>query len=162
MYLSKPALLYGLTFNCVKFQMKYLPLSEGGGPDKVLRLLGLGATVGVVFPTALPVLFRAGFTFGLAGNRRIGAVLALARFLGNSYLLPAELPPVLLSFGCLASGPFVFPPLFGRLCDLWCTGFLVLRARCPLFWEWILPVFGFRYSFGDFLFGFVSLSDGYD
>ena len=27
MYLSKPALLYGLTFNCVKFQMKYIPLS---------------------------------------------------------------------------------------------------------------------------------------
>ena len=32
MYLSKPARLYGLTFNCVKFQMKYLPLSGGEPP----------------------------------------------------------------------------------------------------------------------------------
>ena len=77
-------------------------LLQSGGPDQVLCLLGLGATVGVVFPTALPVLFGAGFTFGLAGNRRIGAVLALARFLGNSYLLPAELPgctPSVRGFG---------------------------------------------------------------
>ncbi len=27
MYLSKPTLLCGLTFNCVKSQMKYIPLS---------------------------------------------------------------------------------------------------------------------------------------
>ena len=29
MYLSKPTLLCGLTFNCVKSQMKYIPLSAG-------------------------------------------------------------------------------------------------------------------------------------
>ena len=29
MYLSKPTLLCGLTFNCVKSQMKYIPLSGG-------------------------------------------------------------------------------------------------------------------------------------
>ena len=97
-------------------------LLQGGGPDQVLRLLGLGATVGVVCPTALPVLFGAGFTFGLAGNRRIGAVLALARFLGNSYLLLAELPSVLLPYGGLASGPLVLPALFGRSLGIRGTG----------------------------------------
>ena len=30
MYLSKPTLLCGLTFNCVKSQMKYIPLSAAG------------------------------------------------------------------------------------------------------------------------------------
>ncbi len=30
MYLSKPTLLCGLTFNCVKSQMKYIPLTAGG------------------------------------------------------------------------------------------------------------------------------------
>ncbi len=95
---------------------------QGGGPDQVLCLLCLGATVGVVSPTALPVLFGAGFTFGLAGNRRIGAVLALARFLGNSYLLPAELPPVLLPFGGFASDSLVLPALFGRLLGIRGTG----------------------------------------
>ena len=97
-------------------------LVQGGGPDQVFGLVGLSATVGVVFPTALPVLFGTGFTFGLAGNRRIGAVLALARFLGKSYLLPAELPPVLLPLGGLASGPLVLPALFGRLLGIRGTG----------------------------------------
>ena len=32
MYLSKPTLLCGLTFNCVKSQMKYIPLSASGAP----------------------------------------------------------------------------------------------------------------------------------
>ena len=97
-------------------------LLQGDGRVHVLCLLGLGATVGVVFPTALPVLFGAGFTFGLAGNRRIRAVLAFSRFLGNSYLLPTELPPVLLPFGGLASGPLVLPALFGRLLGIRGTG----------------------------------------
>ena len=54
MYLSKPALLYGLTFNCVKFQMKYLPLSAvaaGVVPavvPAVTRVLGLAVAAGVV------------------------------------------------------------------------------------------------------------------
>ena len=43
LYLSKPTLLCGLTFNCVKSQMKYIPLSGiwGGGPESVQGLDGL-------------------------------------------------------------------------------------------------------------------------
>ncbi len=37
LYLSKPTLLCGLTFNCVKSQMKYIPLSYGyaGGSQQL-------------------------------------------------------------------------------------------------------------------------------
>ena len=97
-------------------------LLQGGGPDQVLCLLGLGATVGVVFTTALPVLFGAGFTFGLAGNRRIGAVLALGPFPWQFVFASCGVAPVLLPFGGLASGPLVLPALFGRLLGIRDTG----------------------------------------
>ena len=86
---------------------------------------------GVALPAGLPVPFGAHRAPGLIGDSGIGAVLALARFLGDLALFPALLPVVFLPFWCLASGPFVFLPLFGRLRGPWLVGFLGPRVRCP-------------------------------
>ena len=39
LYLSKPTLLCGLTFNCVKSQMKYIPLSARTSRDAIVRVM---------------------------------------------------------------------------------------------------------------------------
>ena len=59
---------------------------------------------------------RASFAVRLTWYGRLRAVPAFARFLGDLGILPPELPPVLLSFGRLASGQFVFPPPLEGVC----------------------------------------------
>ncbi len=104
---------------------------------------------------------------GLIGDSRIGAVLALARFLSDLALFPALLPVVFLPFGSLASGPFIFPAFFGRLRGPWLVGFLGPRVRCPSVSKCILLVSGFSCAWGGFLFGVIPFgfdpsSGGYD
>ena len=79
---------------------------------------------GVALPAGLPVPFGARLAPGLIGDRGIGAVLALARFLGDLLLRPSVLPFEFLPLRLLVSSPFIFPAFFGHLCAFGFGAFL--------------------------------------
>ena len=113
------------------------------------------------------MLLGAGFTPCLTVDGGVGTAFTFARFLGDFTLVPMILPLVFLPFGSLASGPFVFLPLFWRLRRPWLVGFLGPRVRCPRVSKCILRMSGFSCVWGGFLFGvipfgFDSFSGGHD
>ena len=113
------------------------------------------------------MLLGAAFTPCLTVDGGVGTAFTFARFLGDFGLVPSILPLVFLPFGGLASGSFVFFPLFGRLRRPWLVGFLGPRVRCPRVSKCVLRVSGFSCAWGGFLFGvipfgFDSSSGGHD